>query len=214
MERTWRPIFAKTGDFIREAAGRGAQVILPSELFQGLYFCTQQDPKWFETAYPAREHPCVLALSKLAQELSVVIPVSFFERDGHHYYNSWRWLAPMAKSSASIARAIFPMGQAIRKNIIFAPAIRVQGVEDEAWRDRRWHLLGSVVPGMARAMALRGRRFCFIPQPSAGSLTTPRSIPPQWRRAMQGHAVAMPAGRSRQPHRPGGERRGDATLLR
>ena len=36
---------AKTETFIREAAGRGAEVILPSELFEGIYFCTRQDPK-------------------------------------------------------------------------------------------------------------------------------------------------------------------------
>src|ERR1700693_2646053 len=79
---------AKTEGLIREAAKRGAQVILPSELFQSIYFPTQQNPKWFETAYPAEEHPCVLALQKLAQELKVVIPISFFEKEGPRYYNS------------------------------------------------------------------------------------------------------------------------------
>ena len=42
----------KTEDFIREAAGRGAQVILPSELFQRPYFCVAQEERWFATAYP------------------------------------------------------------------------------------------------------------------------------------------------------------------
>ena len=69
---------AKTEAFVREAARMGADVILPSELFQGIYFCTKQDPKWFDTAWPADEHPCVLAMQKLAAELGVVIPVSFF----------------------------------------------------------------------------------------------------------------------------------------
>ncbi len=65
---------AKTEALIREAARQGAQVILPSELFQGIYFCTRQDPKWFETAYPAAAHPCVLALKALAAELGVGDP--------------------------------------------------------------------------------------------------------------------------------------------
>src|SRR5215468_6969450 len=78
----------KTETFVREAAERGAQVVLPSELFQGIYFCTRQDPKWFETAFPVAEHPCVLSMRKLAGELGVVIPVSFFEKDGPRYYNS------------------------------------------------------------------------------------------------------------------------------
>ncbi|MBL8544608.1 MAG: N-carbamoylputrescine amidase, partial [Hyphomonadaceae bacterium] len=53
---------AKTEGFVREAAKRGAQVILPSELFQGPYFCTTQEEKWFETAFEAKSHPCVKAL--------------------------------------------------------------------------------------------------------------------------------------------------------
>ncbi|MGZ3276238.1 MAG: N-carbamoylputrescine amidase, partial [Caulobacteraceae bacterium] len=40
----------KTEGLIREAAGRGAQAILPSELFQGHYFCVAQEEKWFATA--------------------------------------------------------------------------------------------------------------------------------------------------------------------
>ena len=79
---------AKTAKLVREAAKSGAQVILPSELFEGIYFCTQQNPKWFAMAHPVNEHPSVLALQKLAKELKVVIPISFFEKDGPRYYNS------------------------------------------------------------------------------------------------------------------------------
>ena len=78
----------KTEDLIREAAARGAQAILPSELFQGPYFCVAQEERWFATAHPWREHPCVTAMAPLAAELGVVIPVSIFERDGPCYYNS------------------------------------------------------------------------------------------------------------------------------
>ena len=53
----------KTIAFVREAAGRGAQVILPSELFQGPYFCVSQEEHWFTQAYEWRDHPCVVALS-------------------------------------------------------------------------------------------------------------------------------------------------------
>ena len=65
---------------------KGAQVILPSELFQGPTSTTQEE-KWFETAKRERaSRPCV-AMAPLAKELSVVIPVSIFERDGPRYYN-------------------------------------------------------------------------------------------------------------------------------
>ena len=54
---------AKTEGFIRQAAANGAQVILPSELFQGPYFCVTQEEQWFAAAHPWREHPCVTALA-------------------------------------------------------------------------------------------------------------------------------------------------------
>ena len=38
---------SRTRDLVREAAGQGAQVILPSELFQGPYFCVTQEERWF-----------------------------------------------------------------------------------------------------------------------------------------------------------------------
>ena len=50
---------ARTIELIREAAGKGAQVILPSELFQGPYFCVSQEERWFGEAHPWRTHPCV-----------------------------------------------------------------------------------------------------------------------------------------------------------
>src|SRR5580700_3947572 len=46
----------KTEGLIRKAASAGAQIILPSELFQGIYFCTSQDERWFSHAFPAAEH--------------------------------------------------------------------------------------------------------------------------------------------------------------
>ena len=61
----------KTIDLVRQAAAKGAQVILPSELFQGPYFCVSQEERWFATAHPWREHPCVTALQPVAAELDL-----------------------------------------------------------------------------------------------------------------------------------------------
>ena len=59
----------KTEAFIREAAAKGAQAILPSELFQGPYFCVTQEEHWFAHAYEWREHPCVTQLAPVAKAL-------------------------------------------------------------------------------------------------------------------------------------------------
>src|SRR5206468_4324126 len=75
-------------DLVREAAGKGAEVVLPPELFEGPYFCRVEDESLFANARPANEHPSVLAMQELAAELKIWIPTSFFEADGPHFYNS------------------------------------------------------------------------------------------------------------------------------
>ena len=78
----------KTTEFVKQAAGKGAQIILPSELFEGLYFCKEEKDEFFTLAKPYANHPTIAHFKRLAKDLNVVIPVSFFESDGNLYYNS------------------------------------------------------------------------------------------------------------------------------
>ena len=182
----------KTEGLIREAAGKGAQAILPSELFQGHYFCVSQDEKWFATAYPWREHPCVTALAPLAGELGVVIPISIFERDGPHYYNS----IVIADADGSLAgiyrKSHIPDGPGYQEKYYFRPG----DTGFKVW-DTRFGRLGVGVcwdqwyPEEARAMALMGAEVLFYPT-AIGSEPHDKSLDTRdpWRRVMQGHAVA------------------------
>jgi len=183
---------AKTADFIREAADKGAQVILPSELFQGPYFCVSQEEKWFATAAPWREHPCVTALAPLAQELGVVIPISIYEREGPHYFNS----LVMADADGSLLgvyrKSHIPDGPGYQEKYYFRPG----DTGFKVW-DTRFGRIGVGIcwdqwyPETARAMTLMGAEVLLYPtaigsEPHDASLDT--AVP--WRRAMQGHAVS------------------------
>jgi len=183
---------AKTAAFVREAARSGAQVVLPSELFQGIYFCTKQDPKWFETAYPVAEHPCVIAMQKLAKELRVVIPISFFEKDGPRYYNS----VAIADAGGAILgvyrKSHIPDGPGYQEKYYFRPG----DTGFKAWKTKAG-ILGVGIcwdqwyPEAARAMVLAGAELLLYPtaigsEPCDKSLDTHK----EWQRAMQGHAVA------------------------
>ena len=53
---------AAVTELVREAHGRGAQVVLPPELFEGPYFCRTEDEALFAGAKPTAEHPSVLAM--------------------------------------------------------------------------------------------------------------------------------------------------------
>jgi N-carbamoylputrescine amidase len=183
---------AKTAGFIREAARQGAQVILPSELFQGIYFCTQQDPKWFEAAYPAAAHPCVLALKELARELRVVIPISFFEKDGPHYYNSVAVADADGEILGVYRKSHIPDGPGYQEKYYFRPG----DTGFKAWNTRYGSIGVGICwdqwfPEAARAMVLKGAEVLFYPtaigsEPYDAALDTHK----QFQRAMQGHAVA------------------------
>ncbi len=183
---------AKTADLIREAAARGAQAILPSELFQGPYFCVSQEEKWFATAHPWRQHPCVTALAPLAQELGVVLPISIFEKEGPHYFNSLVMVDADGEPMGVYRKSHIPDGPGYQEKYYFRPG-------DTGFRvwDTRYGRLGVGIcwdqwyPEAARAMALQGAEALFYPT-AIGSEPHDTSLGTRdpWRRAMQGHAVS------------------------
>ena len=183
---------AKTEAFIREAAKAGAQVVLPSELFQGIYFCTEQNPKWFETAYPAAEHPCTVALKKLAHDLKMVIPISIFEKDGPRYYNSVVIADADGEILGTERKRHIPDGPGYQEKYYFRPG----DPGFKAWTTKYGRIGVGICwdqwyPECARAMALQGAEVLFYPtaigtEPYDGALDTSG----RWQKAMQGHAVS------------------------
>jgi N-carbamoylputrescine amidase len=183
---------AKTEGYIREAAKAGAQVVLPSELFQGIYFCTEQNPKWFETAYPAAEHPCTVALKKLARDLKVVIPISIFEKDGPRYYNSVVMADADGEILGTYRKSHIPDGPGYQEKYYFRPG----DTGFKAWTTKYGRIGVGICwdqwyPECARAMALQGAEVLFYPtaigtEPYDGALDTSG----RWQKAMQGHAVS------------------------
>src|SRR5687768_10736411 len=89
-----RENIAAVSALVEQAAGQGAQVVLPPELFSRPYFRKVEDDALFAAARPTAEHPSVTAMQALAKSLQVAIPTSFFERDGHHYYNTLAMIGP------------------------------------------------------------------------------------------------------------------------
>lgn len=183
---------AKTEAFVAEAARAGAQVILPSELFQGIYFCTEQNPKWFDTAHETMTHPCVVAMRKLASKLKVAVPVSFFEKDGPRYYNSMAMIDADGEILGVYRKSHIPDGPGYLEKYYFRPG----DTGFKAWKTR-YGVVGVGIcwdqwfPECARAMMLAGAQVLFYPtaigsEPYDDALDTHA----MWQRAMQGHAVS------------------------
>ncbi|WP_293942622.1 N-carbamoylputrescine amidase [Sphingomonas sp.] len=183
---------ANVSDFVREAAGKGAQVVLPPELFEGPYFCRVQDEDQFAAARVTADHPSVLAMQKLADELNLWIPTSYFELDGQHHYNSLAMIGPDGKVAGNYRKSHIPDGPGYEEKFYFRPGNTGFKV---------WPALGTTLgvgicwdqwyPEVARSMMLMGAQILLYPtaigtEPHDPDLDTSRL----WRRAMIGHAVS------------------------
>lgn len=179
-------------DLVREAAGKGAKVVLPPELFEGPYFCKTQDEGHFATAKPVGSHPAVLAMQTLAAELNIYIPTSFFELDGHHHYNSLALIDDSGQVMGVYRKSHIPDGPGYSEKFYFRPGNT---------GFRTWPTPGATLgvgicwdqwyPETARALMLDGAEVLFFPtaigtEPHDPELDTSRL----WRRAMIGHAVS------------------------
>ena len=183
---------AKVEARVREAAAKGARVILPPELFEGPYFCRVEDEGLFANAKPTADHKAVQAMQTLAAELKVSIPTSFFEADGPHHYNSLAMIGTDGKIQGVYRKSHIPDGPGYEEKFYFRPG----NTGFKVW-DGPGAKLGVGVcwdqwyPETARAMMLMGAEILFYPtaigsEPHDEGLDTARL----WRRAMVGHAVS------------------------
>lgn len=183
---------AKVTDLVRQAASKGAQVILPSELFEGPYFCREEKDEFFDWARPAAGHPTIEHFRALARELKVVIPVSFFEKDGPHHYNSIAMVDADGAVLGVYRKSHIPDGPGYEEKFYFRPG----NTGFKAW-DTKYAKVGVGIcwdqwyPECARAMALMGAEVLFYPTAIGSEPTNPGlDTKDLWQRAMVGHAVS------------------------
>lgn len=188
---------AAVSALVEEAAARGAKLILPPELFSGPYFCRVEDEALFALARPTAEHPSVIAMQALAAKLKVTIPTSYFERDGHHYYNSLAVIGPDGAIQGTYRKSHIPDGPGYEEKFYFRPGNDgfktwdVPGDEGQPVRIGVGVCWDQWYPEAARVMALQGAEMLLYPtaigsEPYDAELDTSR----MWRRAMVGHAVS------------------------
>jgi N-carbamoylputrescine amidase len=183
-------------DMIREAHGQGAQVILPSELFEGHYFCRSQREEHFARAHPVEDHPTLRHFQKLAAELGVVIPVSFYEQAGPEYYNSVAIFDADGRTLGIYRKSHIPDGPGYQEKFYFKPG----NTGFRAFATK----LGTIgvaicwdqwFPEAARAMTLAGADVLFYPTAIGSEPEEPElDSRDSWQRVMIGHAVANAVG--------------------
>lgn len=179
--------------WVEKAAKEGAQVILPSELFHGHYFCKEEKQEYFARAMPARENPIIEHFAKLARALQVVIPISFFERDGQSYYNTVAMLNSTGETMGLYRKSHIPDGPGYEEKYYFSPG----NTGFRVWPTTFGNIGVGICwdqwfPECARAMVLQGAEVLLYPTAigSEPANSDPLATKDRWQRAMVGHAVS------------------------
>lgn len=176
---------------VRQAARRGANIVLVQELFETAYFCKEHDPGYFELALPIEDNPAVQRFQQLARELNLVLPVSVFERAGNVFYNSIAIIDAGGALLGTYRKAHIPESPGYHEKFYFSPG----DTGFKVWRTR-FGTIGVAIcwdqwfPESARAMALLGAEMLLYPT-AIGSEPQDSTIDSRdhWQRAMQGHAA-------------------------
>ncbi|KAJ9558907.1 hypothetical protein OSB04_013521 [Centaurea solstitialis] len=149
---------------VRSAHEKGANIILIQELFEGYYFCQAQREDFIQRAKPYKEHPTILRMQKLAKELGVVIPVSFFEEANNAHYNSIAIIDADGTDLGLYRKSHIPDGPGYEEKFYFNPG-------DTGFKvfQTKFAKIGVAIcwdqwfPEAARAMVLQGAEILFYP---------------------------------------------------
>ena len=175
---------------VRTAAERGARIILPPELFAGVYFCRTEEPRFFAWAEPFETSRTVQRFLELSKTLDVAIPVSFFERDGQCYYNSIA-VVDGGRVVGRYRKSHIPDGPGYEEKFYFRA-----GNDGFQVFDTRFARIGVAIcwdqwfPECARSMVLQDAEILFYPTAIGSEPEEPDfDSKDPWQRAMVGHAV-------------------------
>ena len=177
---------------VREAASRGAQVILLQELFETPYFPIDQQEKHFDLARPLDQQPTVARMQALAHELEVVLPISFFESAGQTFYNAVAIIDADGSIAGHYRKTHIPEAPGYEEKFYFSPG-------DTGFQaiDTRYAKLGVAVcwdqwfPEAARAMVLQGADLLLYPTAIGSEVASPDlDSKDHWQTVMLGHAAA------------------------
>lgn len=179
----------KADMLVREAAKQGANIVLLPELFETRYFCQEKKYEYYGLAQTLKESKAVKHFSKLAKKLSVVIPVSFYERDGNRFYNSVAVIDADGKVLGVYRKTHIPDDHFYQEKFYFCPG----DTGFKVWKTK-YATIGVGIcwdqwfPETARAMAIQGAEILLYPTAIGSEPILGCDSMMHWRRCMQGHA--------------------------
>ena len=204
---------ANAEELVKKAAAKGAKIILLQELFETLYFCQTEKPEYFQLATEMDKNPAVTHFSRLAKELKIVLPISFFEKKNQAYYNTVAVIDADGCILGRYRKTHIPDGPGYEEKFYFNPG-------DTGFRvwNTRYANIGIGIcwdqwfPEAARSMVLQSAEILFYPTAIGSDPLDPqRDSMEAWQICMRGHAAAnfVPVVAS---NRIGTERSGNSSV--
>ena len=181
----------KADKAVREAAEMGANIVLLPELFERQYFCQERRYDYYRFAKSVNENEAVGHFSELAKKLGIVIPVSFYEKDGNVMYNSVAVIGSDGKILGIYRKTHIPDDHFYQEKFYFTPG----NTGFKVW-ETQFGKIGVGIcwdqwfPESARSMAIMGAELIFYPTAIGSEPILECDSMPHWRRCMQGHAGA------------------------
>lgn len=177
---------------VREAAAKGANLVLLQELFATPYFCIEQYHGHLALAESFEQSRVLRRFSALARELGVVLPISWFERAGNAYFNSLAMADADGRLLGVYRKTHIPNAIGYQEKEYFSPGDTGFRVWDTAaGRIGVGICWDQWFPEAARAMALQGAELLLYPtaigsEPGAAALDSRD----HWQLTQRGHAAA------------------------
>lgn len=182
---------AKADALVREAAEKGAQIILLPELFERQYFCQERRYEYYEFAKKVNENDAVKHFSALAKELSVVIPVSFYEKDVNRLFNTVAVIDADGSNLGIYRKTHIPDDHYYQEKFYFVPGDTGFQVFDTAYGKIGVGICWDQwFPETARCMAVQGAEILLYPTAIGSEPILNVDSSGHWQRVMQGHAAA------------------------
>ena len=179
----------KADQMVRQAAAQGANIILLPELFERPYFCQERRYEYYAYAKPVMENDAVLHFMEVAKELHVVLPISFYEKDGNVLYNSIAIIDADGTMLGVYRKTHIPDDHYYQEKFYFTPGNTGFCVWNTAFGTIGVGICWDQwFPETARAMAVKGAEILLYPTAIGSEPILECDSMPHWRRCMQGHA--------------------------
>ena len=160
-------------------------------MFQTPYFCIQYDEEIFKLAQTFDNNKILDEMSKIAKDLNVVLPISFFEKDNNAYFNSIAVINADGNILGKYRKSHIPDGPGYLEKYYFNPG----NTGFKVW-ETKFGKIGIGIcwdqwfPEAARIMALKGAEILFYPTAIGDEIMSEYDSSSAWQRVMQGHAAA------------------------